>query len=66
MNEQRGLILVLIGLLSAVTFMMVEPLLGYFLGAIILGFMMQPMQKKLRRVVGDRISAFYWLFSAYL
>jgi len=45
MNEQRGLILVLIGLLSAVTFMMVEPLLGYFLGAIILGFMMQPMQK---------------------
>jgi len=58
MNEQRGLILVLIGLLSAVTFMMVEPLLGYFLGAIILGFMMQPMQKKLRRVVGDRISAF--------
>ncbi len=58
MNEQRGLILVLIALLSFVTFMMVQPLLGYFLGAIILGFMMHPMQKKLRKVVSDRVSAF--------
>ena len=58
MNEQRGLILILIGLLSLVTFMMVEPLLGYFLGAIILGFVMHPMQKKLRTVVGPRISSF--------
>jgi len=58
MNEQRGLILVLIALLSFVTFMMVKPLLGYFLGAIILGFMMHPMQKRLRKLVGDRISAF--------
>lgn len=58
MNEQKGLILFLIGFLSLVTFMMVKPLLGYFLGAIILGFMMYPMQKRLRNVLGDRISAF--------
>lgn len=58
MNGQRGLILVLIGLLSFVTFLMVRPLLGYFLGAIILGFVMHPLQKKLRGIVGDRISAF--------
>lgn len=58
MNEQRGLILVLIALLSFVTFLMVKPLLGYFLGAIILGFMMHPMQRRLRKLVGDRISAF--------
>jgi predicted PurR-regulated permease PerM len=58
MNEQRGLILVLIGLLSLVTFLMVKPLLGYFLGAIILGFVMHPMQKKLRGKLGERISAF--------
>lgn len=58
MNEQRGLILILIALLSFVTFMMVEPLLGYFLGAIILAFIMHPLQKKLRTKVGDQISAF--------
>ena len=58
MNEQRGLILVLIALLSFVTFMMIRPLLGYFLGAIILGFVMHPTQKHLRKYVGDRISAF--------
>lgn len=58
MNEQRGLILFLIGLLSLVAFMMVEPLLGYFLGALILGFVMHPMHKKLRSTLGDRISAF--------
>jgi predicted PurR-regulated permease PerM len=58
MNEQRGFILILIGLLTIVTFNMIEPLLGYFLGAIILGFVMHPMQKKLRGRLGDRISSF--------
>lgn len=58
MNAQKGLILVLMGVLSFVTFLMVKPLLGYFLGAVILGFVMHPMQKRLRTIVGDRISAF--------
>ena len=58
MNTQRGFLLVLMGILGFIAFLMVKPLLGYFLGALILGFVMHPLQRRLRKVFGDRISAF--------
>ena len=58
MNAQRNFLLALIGILGFVAFLMVQPLLGYFLGALILGFLMHPMQRRLRGTLGDKVSAF--------
>ncbi len=58
MNERKGFLLLLIGALSFVSYRMLEPFIGYVLGALILGFVFFPAQKRLEKFVGGRISAF--------
>ncbi|MFB6216169.1 MAG: AI-2E family transporter, partial [Candidatus Aenigmatarchaeota archaeon] len=58
MNERKGFLLFLIAILGAVAFLMIKPFLGYFFGAVIIAFVLHPVQKKLSPILGTRPSAF--------
>lgn len=58
MNEQKGFLLLSIAVLGVISFLLVRPFLGYLLGSIILAFILHPLQKKTRSLVGETISAF--------
>ena len=64
MNERRGFLLLLMLVLGALSFLMLEPFLGYILGAAILAFVMHPLQRRLERFTGERIAAFLLVFLA--
>jgi predicted PurR-regulated permease PerM len=57
MNEQRGLLLIFIGSLLFLAGLMLKPFLGYILGAMLLAFVLMPLQDRLARYVGQGISA---------
>ncbi len=58
MNERKGFLLLLIGVLGFVSYLMLKPFIGYVLGALILSFVFFPVQKRLEKFTGERISAF--------
>lgn len=57
MNLQKGFILALIAVLGFLSWMMVKPFLGYVLFAIILAFLLHPLQKKLSKKTKPGFSA---------
>ncbi len=64
MNEQKGFLIILTGLLAAVSFMMLKPFLGYFLGAALLAFILHPIQVRWRKYLGSTISSLLLVFLA--
>lgn len=58
MNDSKGFLVLLIGVLGAVSFLMLKPFLGYFLGALILAFVFRPLHKRMRKRIDERFSAF--------
>lgn len=58
MNERRGFLLLLITVLGTLSFLMLEPFLGYIMGAAILAFVMHPLQRRLQSFTGEKIAAF--------
>jgi predicted PurR-regulated permease PerM len=57
MNSQRGFLLVLVTTLLVLAGLMLKPFLGYILGALLLAFMLMPLQERLSNFTGQRISA---------
>jgi predicted PurR-regulated permease PerM len=57
MNLQKGFILFLIALLGVLSFMMLKPFIGYVMFAIILAFLLKPLQRRLSNHLRSGISA---------
>ncbi|MCQ4333777.1 AI-2E family transporter [Natronomonas sp. F2-12] len=57
MNRGQAFLLVLIGLVSAVTLFVVVPFLEYVIGALILGYVLYPVHRRLERRIGGVASA---------
>jgi predicted PurR-regulated permease PerM len=57
MNERKGFLLLVIGLLIVVAALMVKPFLAYVLGAVILAFVLHPLHQKIEPYTGERLSA---------
>lgn len=57
MNSQRGFLLVLATTLLVLAGLMLRPFLGYILGALLLAFMLMPLQDRVSKFTGERISA---------
>jgi len=57
MNVQKGFLLILTAALAVVTWLMIKPLLGYVLGAVILAFLLRPLQIKLSPYLGSSATA---------
>ncbi len=66
MDNQKIFVLALIALLTFVSWLMLRPFLEYFLFAIILAFILYPLQKKLSRYINPSISAFLLMIFAIL
>ncbi|MFB6100169.1 MAG: AI-2E family transporter [Candidatus Nanohalobium sp.] len=57
MNSQRGFLLILVTSLLFVAGLMLKPFLGYILGALLLAFILMPLQDRLSNLIGDKLSA---------
>lgn len=57
MNERKFFLLTLIFVLGAMAFLMVKPFLGYFIGAVILAFTLNPLYKWLTKYVPESFSS---------
>lgn len=57
MNVRRGFLLALIALLLAVSFAMIQPFLQYVLLAVVLAFVLYPLQRRLEPRFGEAIAA---------
>jgi predicted PurR-regulated permease PerM len=66
MNSQRGFLLLLVSVLLIVSGLMLRPFLGYILGALLLAFMLMPLQDRLSDYIGDKISAFSLIILTFL
>jgi len=70
MNEQRGFLVFFIVAIAAVAGLMLKPFLPYVMGAAILGFILKPLDRKIRPYFGEVASAgslvFLTLFLAIL
>lgn len=51
MNAQRGVLLLLIAVLSFLTFQLVEPYLSFIIGALLLAYVLSPLQTRLEQRV---------------
>ncbi|MFB6291795.1 MAG: AI-2E family transporter, partial [Candidatus Nanohaloarchaea archaeon] len=58
MKTERAFLSALILVLIGVAFLMVKPLLGYLIGAVLLGFLLHPLQERLEPKLGEKVSAF--------
>jgi predicted PurR-regulated permease PerM len=58
MNSQKGFLLLLVGALLFLSALMLKPFIGYVLGAVLLAFILKPLQNRLSDYVGMRLSAF--------
>ncbi|MFB6283705.1 MAG: AI-2E family transporter [Halobacteria archaeon] len=63
-NERRGFLLFITSLLAFIVFLMIQNLLNFILGGIILAFFLYPAQKRLRKYVGDGVSALVLLVTS--
>lgn len=66
MDNERVFVLALIGLLAFVSWLMVKPFLGYVLFAVILAFVLRPLQRKLSSYINSSVSAFLLMAFAIL
>jgi len=57
MDRQRGFLLLFIAVLLALSVLFVLPFLDYFLLAVILAYVLWPLQQRLERRVGSRVAA---------
>ncbi len=57
MNRGQAFLLVLIGIVSAVTLLVVVPFLEYVIAALILGYVLYPLHRRLERRIGEAPSA---------
>ncbi|RQG98849.1 AI-2E family transporter [Natrarchaeobius oligotrophus] len=57
MNRSKGFLLVLVAIFAYLSWQLVAPFLQYVLVAILLAFVLYPLQKRLERVVSPTISA---------
>ncbi|WP_435154955.1 AI-2E family transporter [Haladaptatus sp. DFWS20] len=57
MNRERGFLLFLIGVFGLLALLLVRPFLQYVLAAILLSYVLYPLQKRLAPRVGPRVSA---------
>lgn len=66
MDNERVFVLALIGLLAFVSWLMVKPFLAYVLFAVILAFVLRPLQRKLSSYINSSVSAFLLMTFAIL
>lgn len=64
MDTERIVLLVMAGVLSVIAWLMVQPFLAYVLFAVLLGFVLQPAQRRLAPRIGSNISAFLLMIAA--
>lgn len=57
MNERKGFLLAVIALLSFVGYLMVKPFMGYIFAAILLSFLLTPLQKRISKRIDERVTA---------
>ncbi len=57
MNAQRGVLLVLIAILSYLSFQLVQPYLPFVIGALLLAYVLSPLQTKLEAETGSTAAA---------
>jgi len=57
MNAQRGVLLVLIAVLSYLSFQLVQPYLAFVIGAVLLAYVLSPIQTKLEAKTGSTAAA---------
>lgn len=57
MNRERGFLLFLIAVFGLLSILLVKPFLQYVLAAILLGYVLFPVQRRLKHRVGTRVSA---------
>jgi len=57
MNAQRGVLLLLIAILSYLSFLLVQPYLPYVIGAVLLAYILSPVQTKLETKVSSTMAA---------
>jgi predicted PurR-regulated permease PerM len=66
MNTQRGFLLAVVVSLLFVAGLMLKPFLGYILGAVLLAFILMPLQEKLSNYIGSQISALTLIVLSFL
>ncbi|MFB6213188.1 MAG: AI-2E family transporter [Candidatus Nanohaloarchaea archaeon] len=64
MEAEKTFLAVLVAVLSAATWLMVKPFLAYVLFAVLLAFILYPLQKRIEPVTGARVSAFLLMLFA--
>ncbi|MEF8880754.1 MAG: AI-2E family transporter, partial [Candidatus Nanohaloarchaea archaeon] len=62
MDSQKGFLLVLVTLFLSLAAMMLLPFLGYILAAMLLAFVLMPLQDRIKIYIGDQLSAFTLIF----
>lgn len=58
MDSQRSFLLLIVGSLLFIAGLMLKPFLGYILGAVLIAFILMPLQNRLSNYIGERLSAF--------
>ncbi|AUX07980.1 hypothetical protein AArcSl_0325 [Halalkaliarchaeum desulfuricum] len=65
MNTQRAFLILLIALSALATLAVVMPFLQYILAAVILGYVLYPLQRRLAPSVGERAAPILLIFGAF-
>lgn len=58
MKSQKGFLIILVASLIFLSGLMLKPFLGWILGALLLAFILTPLQRRLSGYIGSRASAF--------
>ena len=66
MNTQRAFLVLLIGLSALATLLVVLPFLQYILAAVILGYVLYPLQRRLAPRVGEQAAPILLILGAFL
>lgn len=64
MDTEKIFLMILIGAMSVFAWFMVRPFLGYVLAAILLAFILHPLHRWTRKLLGSRLSAMFLMVSA--
>lgn len=57
MNAQRGVLLILIALLSYLTYQLVDPYIQFIIGALLLAYVLLPLQRRIEPRYGSTVTA---------
>ncbi|QSW97788.1 AI-2E family transporter [Haloterrigena alkaliphila] len=66
MNLSKGYLLTLVGVFTYLSWLLVEPFVQYVLAAVLLAFVLYPLQKRLERRVSPTIASFLLLIFAFI